>query len=190
MNEVAIPRCLVGYKFTATDIAITEQMEQLRNRMKLITIEQNSVRMLSEKHDNAEISIQTPEIHNMSLNRLFPNNLPRIKSNGQIVLHRTNFGEIFLIEKLATADITKLKTVIPSAIWCTSIFLLSTFWHLKTKSSFNLNRKKTFISHTYLRNRQHCYLAELLHKVFSADRCGFEVEVRNRRTFQGISTLS
>lgn len=58
INEVAIPRYFVGNRFTATAITIFADEQQPRKRTKLVTVESNSVRMFSAKHDEADSNIQ------------------------------------------------------------------------------------------------------------------------------------
>lgn len=64
MKEVAIPRTLVGYMVAATAIATTEQVQQLRNRMKVMTIELNSVSTLRAKQATIATKNQPPETYN------------------------------------------------------------------------------------------------------------------------------
>lgn len=60
IKAVAIPRYLVGNKFTATAITIFAQLQQLKNTTKLMTIELNSVKIFNPTQVRAEIDIQQP----------------------------------------------------------------------------------------------------------------------------------
>lgn len=80
MIEVAIPRFLVGKKFTPTAITIVAAELTVRNRTELITIEWNSVRKSSAKHADADT------VNQISNKRM------KMKFNGHFVLTIDSFG--------------------------------------------------------------------------------------------------
>lgn len=60
INEVAMPRLVVGNKFTATAMIMFTPLQQLRNNTKLMTIELNSVNKFNAKQQAADSKIQVP----------------------------------------------------------------------------------------------------------------------------------
>lgn len=86
---LAIPRYLLGKKFTPTANTIFELEQQLRNTTKLNTVQMKSVKMLIATHANADTIDQTPakksHILSMELNSKSKENMLKMS---KISTHR------------------------------------------------------------------------------------------------------